>query len=291
MQNRRMRNRYAILPRLALLLAAVSWVAAGCGAGVSVSVSPTATPVPIPSQELLGPFPSDEIDGLVSDPDVFYTDVVECGGSTPCRVPLDVLAPADGADLPTIVLFNGGGKLFPERRYQAPLAVALAERGAVVFLTAYRGITTMNSDQDSIGDARCAIRYARAHTAEYGGDPDRLLVVGHSQGGFLGVDIAIHPEEEADGCLADGSAIPDGVVGLGSPRPSLRGVADSGPPIWLYSGSEDTVGHADRYSQVLRDAGFDATGEVFEGVTHDEITDPAAVPEIVDRIIEDLDSL
>ena len=291
MQTRTMRTRCAPHSRFALVLAGVSWLAAGCGAGLPGSASPTATPMPIPSQELLGAFPSDEVDSLVTDPDVYYTDVVECGGSTPCRVPLDVLAPSGAEDLPTVVLFNGGGKLFPERRYQAPLAAALAERGAVVFLTAYRGITTMNSDRDSISDARCAIRYARAHTAEYGGDPDRLLVVGHSQGGFLGVDIATHSEEEAAGCLADGSAVPDGVVGLGSPRPSLYGLTDSGLPIWLYSGSEDTVGHADLYSQILRDAGFDAIGEVFEGVTHDEITDPAAVPDIVDRVMEAADSL
>jgi acetyl esterase/lipase len=286
-----MRHRELPIRRLASLALVSALALAACASGESASVAPTVSPVPIPSQELLGPFPSAEVGALLTDPDVFYTDVVECGSSTPCRVPLDVLAPADGHGLPTIVLFNGGGKLFPERRYQAPLAVALAERGAVVFLTAYRGITTMNSDQDSVSDARCAVRYARAHTAEYGGDPNRLLVVGHSQGGFLGIDIATHPEEEAEGCLADGSAIPDGVVGLGSPRPSLRGVTDSGPPIWLYSGSEDTVGHADRYSQALRDAGFDATGEVFEGVTHDQITDPAAVPEIVDRIMQAADSL
>ena len=285
-----MRLQFSTLPRLATVIG-LAWAVVACGATVPASLAPTPTAMPIPSQELLGPFPSDEVDGLVTDADVFYTNVVRCGGSMPCRVPLDVLAPSDAEELPTIVLFNGGGKLFPERRYQAPLAIALAERGAVVFLTAYRGTTTINPDSDSISDARCAIRYARAHTAEYGGDPDRLLVVGHSQGGLLGIDIATHPEEEADACVAGGSAIPDGVVGLGSPPPSLRGAADSGPPIWLYSGSEDYIGHADRHAQLLRDAGFDATGEVLEGVTHDEITDPAAVPEIVDLIMQAADSL
>ena len=266
-------------------LAAVALALTAC-AGSAPSASSAA---PVPSQPVLGAFPSDLVDGLRTDVDVFYTDVVECG-ATPCLPSGDVLAPAEGADLPTVVLLNGGGKLFTERRYQAPLAVELAKRGAVVFLIAYRGITTGSYvEQDSWSDARCAIRYARAHTEEYGGDPSRVVVVGHSQGGLMGLDIAIHPEEEAEGCLADGSAIPDGVVALGSPRPSLSGVADSAPPLWLFSGSEDEI--AGDWAEGLRDRGFDAEAQVLPGVTHDGITDPAAAPEIVDLIVEALDSI
>jgi len=274
-----MRNRTLLVVGVALALTACT--------GSTPSASSAA---PLPSQPVLGAFPSDLVDGLRTEVDVLYTDVVECG-ATPCLPQGDVLAPADGAaDLPTVVLLNGGGKLFTERRYQAPLAVELANRGAVVFLIAYRGITTGSySDQDSWSDARCAIRYARAHTEEYGGDPSRVVVVGHSQGGLMGLDIAIHPEEEAEGCLADGSAIPDGVVALGSPRPSLAGVADSAPPMWLFSGSEDEI--AGDWAEGLRDRGFDAEGQVLPGVTHDEITDPVAAPEIVDLIVEALESV
>ncbi|HYI67654.1 MAG TPA: alpha/beta hydrolase, partial [Candidatus Limnocylindrales bacterium] len=179
---------------------------------------------------------------------------------------------------------------FTERRYQAPLAVELAKRGAVVFLVAYRGMSTGSySDQDSWSDARCAIRYARAHAEDYGGDPSRVVVVGHSQGGLMGLDIALHPEEEAEACLAGGSAIPNGVIALGSPRPSLHGAAESAPPMWLYSGSEDTI--AGNWAEELRHRGFDAEAQVLPGVTHDGITDPFAAPEIVDLIVEALESI
>ena len=269
--------------RLAFVVVALALTACG---GNTPSAS---TVAPGPSQPVLGAFPSDLVDGLRTEVDVFYTDVVDCG-PTPCRPQGDVLAPADGSDLPTVVLLNGGGKLFTERRYQAPLAVELANRGAVVFLIAYRGFSTGSYvEQDSWSDARCAIRYARAHTAEYEGDPGRVVVVGHSQGGLMGLDIAIHPEEEAEGCLADGSAIPDGVVALGSPRPSLAGVADSAPPLWLFSGSEDGV--AGDWAEELQDRGFAAEAQVLPGVDHDGITDPAAAPEIVDLIVEALDSI
>jgi acetyl esterase/lipase len=280
-QDRTIRNR----TRLARVLGPAVALALTACAGSAPSASTAAA---VPSQPALGAFSSDLVDGLRTDVDVLYTDVTDCGG-TPCRVPGDVLAPANDADLPTVVLLNGGGKLFTERRYQAPLAVELAKRGAVVFLMAYRGISTANYDQDSFSDARCAIRYARAHTEEYGGDPSRVVVVGHSQGGLMGLEIAVHPEEEAEACLADGSAIPDAVIALGSPRPSLYGAADSAPPMWLFAGSEDRPAEAD--AELLRDGGFDAVGQVLPGVTHDGITDPVAAPEIVDLIVEVLDSI
>ena len=270
--------------RAGVPFAVIVIVLSACGGAGQTSAPPTAVPTPSP----LGSFAADLVQGLRTDVDILYTDVTECGG-TPCRVPGDVIAPADGTDHPTIVLLNGGGKLFDERRYQAPLAVALAERGAVVFLIAYRGITTANYDSDSISDARCAVRYARAHTEEYGGDPDRLLLVGHSQGGFMGLQIAVDPEEEAEACSAPGSAKPDGVVALGAPRPSLRHAGDSAPPMWLIAGSEDRVGNAD--VEALQEAGFDAEGIVLPGVTHDEVTDPSAAPEVVDLIMEALDSI
>jgi hypothetical protein len=48
---------------------------------------------------------------------------------------------------------------------------------------------------------------------------------------------------------------------------------------------------ADAYVQLLRDRGFDAEAQVLPGVTPDGITDPVATPEIVDLIIEALDSI
>ena len=244
--------------------------------------------MPLPSQPALGPFPSDLVQGLRTEADIAYTGVTDCGG-TPCTVPGDVLAPADGSDLPTIVMLGGGSTPFAERRYQQNLAVELAERGAVVFLMSYRSAVTGNYDSDSYNDVRCAVRYARARTEEYGGDPSRVVAVGHSQGGLVSLVIAIQPEEEADACLADGSGKPDGVVALGSPTPSFVGAGDAAPPMWLFAGSDDR--DAEGTAQRLRDRGYSAQAQELPGVTHEDITDPIATPEIVDLLFEAVDSI
>ncbi|HEX5040708.1 MAG TPA: alpha/beta hydrolase [Candidatus Limnocylindria bacterium] len=226
--------------------------------------------------------------GLRTDPDIAYTDVTDCGGQ-PCTVPGDVLAPEGADGLPTIVLLGGGSTPFAERRYQAPLAVALAQRGAVVFLMSYRSAVTGSYDSQTEEDVRCAVRYARANTRAYGGDPDRVILVGHSQGGHAALEVATEPEADVDACLADGSGKADAVIGLGAPNPRSAEASGPAPPMWLFAGSEDldTVPMA----QQMREQGYDAEGVVLPGVTHEGITDPAQAPEIVDLIFEAIGSL
>ena len=272
-------------PAIPLLTLVAAVVLSGCGR----AAAPTASePVPA-SVPPLGPFPSAAVVGLRTQPDIMYTEDVDCGGP-PCRVPGDVIAPADPtARAPTVVLLGGGATPFADRRYQQDLAVALAERGAVVFLLSYRSAATGNYDSDSASDARCAVAYARDATPEYGGDPNRVVIVGHSMGGFLGLDIAMAPDEPGEGCLVAGSPRPDGVIGLGAPRPRTTVESTDAPPIWLFAGSED--GDAEGSAQRLRDEGYRAEAVELPGVTHDGITDPAAAPEIVDLIMDAIDSI
>jgi acetyl esterase/lipase len=124
---------------------------------------------------------------------------------------------------------------------------------------------------------------------DYGGDPGRIVVVGHSQGGLMALEVAIQPEGEAEGCLAGGSGKPDAVVALGSPNPSFAGADGAAPPMWLFAGAED--GDSDGTAQRLRDRGFGAQARELPGVTHEGITDAVSTPEVVDLIFEAVDSI
>lgn len=242
----------------------------------------------MPTPVTIGPFPSDQVAGLRTDPDIVYTDVTDCGG-LPCTVPGDVLAPAGADGVPTIVLLGGGSTPFAERRNQLPLALALANRGAVVFLMSYRSAVTGSYDSQTEEDARCAVNYARANTQAYGGDPDKVVVVGHSQGGHVALEVATEPEADVDICLADGSGKPDAVIGLGALNPRSADASGPAPPMWLFAGSLDL--DAATLAEHMREQGYQAEGRVLPGVTHEGITDPAQAPEIVDLIFEAIGSL
>ena len=112
--------------------------------------------------------------GLQVETDVPFTDPLPCGAGE-CAVPLDILAPEGGDGMPTIVLLPGGPGAFDERRYLEALATDLAQRDAVVFLATYRSEATGSSADTSTSDVRCAIRYARSRTGEFGGDPAEEL--------------------------------------------------------------------------------------------------------------------
>jgi len=99
---------------------------------------------------------------------------------------LDVYALPGATGGPVVVIFHGGGAA----RYMSPypaLASALAEQGAVVFVPDWdKGEPVTDTTRDDLlawaDGGACAVSYALAHAAEYGADPERLVLFGHSGG-------------------------------------------------------------------------------------------------------------
>ena len=165
------------------VIAALVSVLGGCGVTEVRAPSTQQSPSPRATLAVVSadPFTSSILHGLRAEVDVRFTEVVQCG-SRECTVPLDVLAPREGEMLPTLVLVPGGPVEFHFRRYLDVLAAGIARRGAVVFLTTYRSSATSNRRSDSLDDVRCSVRYARSVTGDYGGDPERVVLVGTRQG-------------------------------------------------------------------------------------------------------------
>jgi acetyl esterase/lipase len=130
---------------------------------------------------------------------------------------LDVFSPLLHEDWPIVVILHGGqvGK-----NSVRSLGIALAEQGVVVFTPEYQSYTP-SADQipdqirTSIEDPACAVRFARAHGSEFGGDPSQIILVGHSSGGAFGAVISLVGDQFHGDCLIhEGSAIPNVFIGL-----------------------------------------------------------------------------
>lgn len=131
-----------------------------------------------------------------------------------CVNRVDIYHPTNKGDWPTVVTIHGRPRTPTD---MAELAKSLAAKGAVVFNADYRGVRPVSKGfPESIHDVACAIRYARANTARYGGDPDHIVLVGHSYGGYVGMLVSVAGDRMAGkgiGCLEDrGSSLPDGFV-------------------------------------------------------------------------------
>lgn len=114
-----------------------------------------------------------------TETDIAYRDAAGDGMiDSMCR--LDLSYPADKAGFTTIVWFHGGG-LTGGRR---DIPRALREKGFAVAGAGYR-LTPYVRVADCIDDAAAAAAWVVRNIASYGGDPRRIVVAGHSAGGYL----------------------------------------------------------------------------------------------------------
>lgn len=114
---------------------------------------------------------------------------------------LQIFAPPNANHAPVVVFVHGGYWRSGDRSYfesvlglYANVGVALAEQGMVVVLPSYRLFPEVKDVQIMLDDVAAAIRYAKKHVARYGGDPEKIYLMGHSAGAHLVTLLASSPE-------------------------------------------------------------------------------------------------
>jgi acetyl esterase/lipase len=156
------------------------------------------------------------IDGSGAVP---FTPELPCGSVGKCVLRADVLYPRAAGQWPVVVAVPGGPGAPGIRSYLADFAQLVAGQGAVVFVADYREAPEWGGGSPTTyQDIACAIRYARAHAAEYGGDGRHVTLVAHSLGPFFATTEALSPdafEPEPGTCLTrKGSTKPDAYIGV-----------------------------------------------------------------------------
>lgn len=100
------------------------------------------------------------------------------------RQVLDVYAPAGAKNLPVVFWIHGGGWQAGDKKDVQIKPKVFAEKGYVFVSTNYRLLPAVDM-ATIVQDVAKAVRWTHDHIAEYGGDPKRLLVMGHSAGAQL----------------------------------------------------------------------------------------------------------
>ncbi len=132
------------------------------------------------------------VSGTIQAPAGQTTTLEYCSsGSNPLA--MDLAEPSAQAPRPAPVVFfiHGGEGLQGNRQlegtdgmYLAQLRADLLSRGFVVGSIDY-GLAPLYKIRDELGQARCAVRFLRAHANALGIDPQRIGVYGFSEGGYL----------------------------------------------------------------------------------------------------------
>jgi acetyl esterase/lipase len=208
------------------------------------------------------------------------------------RQKLDVYAPAGGARPAPVVMFIYGGSWNSGARADYAFAGrALASRGYVTVVVDYRLVPEVLFPV-FIEDNALALRWITDNIRQYGGDPRRIAIVGHSAGAYnavmLGLDRRFLRSAGVD------SASVRAVAGLSGPYDFLpftsaaaeaafsrwpklpetqpvNAVRSDAPPLLLASGDADmlvSVRNTRTLATRLRSVGASVEERIYPGVDH-----------------------
>uniref|UniRef100_A0A0D9YC87 protein-S-isoprenylcysteine alpha-carbonyl methylesterase n=2 Tax=Oryza glumipatula TaxID=40148 RepID=A0A0D9YC87_9ORYZ len=209
------------------------------------------------------------------------------------RKGLDLYIPKDiNRPCPVVAFVTGGAWIIGYKAWGSLLGRRLAERGIIVACIDYRNFP-QGTIGDMVSDASQGISYVCNNIASYGGDPNRIYLVGQSAGAHIAACALIEQAvKESSGQSISWSVtqikayfglsggIMEGEESLSRYSPEIVVKQSSSqtiallPPIVLMHGTEDysiPSSASQTFADVLQQAGAQAKLQLYEGKTHTDI--------------------
>ena len=118
-----------------------------------------------------------------------HTDVVyatrEGTDGRDLQLRLDLMVPKTPGAKPLVVYLPGGGFVLSTKEAALARRTYVAEAGYAVASVQYRTVANGATYRDAVADAKSAVRFLRAHGAQYGLDTSKVAIWGESAGGYL----------------------------------------------------------------------------------------------------------
>lgn len=199
---------------------------------------------------------------------------------------------------PVVVFFYGGSWNSGTREGYEFAGRALAAQGFVAVVPDYRLVPQVHFPA-FVQDGADAVGWVRRNIADYGGDPDRIVLMGHSAGAHIGAMLANDPQ-----WLGEDRDALRGFVGLAGPydfapfdtAASIAAFGDwpdvaqtqpvsfageSSPPALLLTGAQDTTvkpRNSEALAAALTAAGTQVQMVSYPGIDHTDILIALALP-------------
>ncbi len=165
-----------------------------------------------------------EKNSMVATKDIPY---VVPAPAKPKLTQLDVYQPAGGEKLPVMVFIHGGSWWAGDKRLDSHKPTFFTGRGYVFVSVNYR-LSPKVQHPVHVEDVAKAIAWIHANIAEYGGDPNRIFLLGHSAGAHLAALVATD-ERYLKENGTDLSAV-KGVIVLDGGGYDIPAIVNSGEP-------------------------------------------------------------
>ena len=203
---------------------------------------------------------------------------------------LDVYQPKHASGAPVFIFLHGGGFREGDRAQYGYVARPFAGHGVVTVVASYRLLPYVFPDQ--VDDTKLLLEWVFRHIAEYGGDPNRIYIGGHSAGAILSALVSVNRNwlagrglptdlikgyapmsgpydlRDATGFVAD--FLPD-KARRAEASPVLA-IQPNPPPAVISVGSTETpfLATSREFAKRLKASGGQAEVIVLQGMTHDQ---------------------
>lgn len=237
-----------------------------------------------------------EVESLRLAKDIAYADGEPSGRA------LDIYGKAGGNGRPVMIYVHGGAWMIGNKSRVWHKPKAFADAGWLFVSAGYR-LEENRADPDlQAGDIAEAVQWVAREIGAYGGDPERIVLMGHSAGAHLVALAPLAPEYKLPQGMVDGVLLLDGAgydinyhmdtvkrpraqeiyqTVFGQDRafrakvsPTLRAGETGTPPPFLINyvaHRDDAKVQAERLAAALREAGGQAEIFAAEGHTHRSI--------------------
>ncbi len=211
------------------------------------------------------------------------------------RQQLDLYRPQNASEpLTTVVFIHGGSWRNGDRRDYNFLGAALAAQGFLAALPNYRLVPEVRFPA-FVDDCAAAVRWVQDNAAAHGGDPERIVLMGHSAGAYNAMMLAL--DERYLAAAGVSASRIRGAIGLAGPydfipfdvpatqdafgvapdpqaTQPVRFARPDAPPLLLLWGTDDTtVGPRNIASleRAMRQVGGQVEAKSYPNVDHVEI--------------------
>ncbi len=215
----------------------------------------------------------------------------------------------NGPALPVLIFAHGGSWRSGDPEDYGFFARAFVPKGFIVVLVGYRLVddaapqtATQGTYPAMLEDTARTIHWARREIAQYGGDPDRMVLAGHSAGAYNVVMTAL--ETQWLGRYGVDADVIAGVVGMSgpydffpydspstiaafgnAPDPQATQVAThvrgDGPPMLLIHGAKDDlvgIHNSRNLAREIQGLGGDVTLKIYPAMAHNDPLIALAAP-------------
>jgi acetyl esterase/lipase len=208
------------------------------------------------------------------------------------RQTLDVYVPKNVRAAPVAIFFYGGTWQSGDKATYAFVASALAARGIVTVVPDYRLYPAVRYPA-FLEDGAAVVRWARDHARTYGGDPDKIFVIGHSAGAYIAAMLALdrqwlgreklNPQRDLKGFVGisgpydflpfDDRTVAEIFSPARTPEATqpVNQIRPGNPPVLLLHGQSDTVvypGNSIALARKLHAVGSQVDLRLYPGVSH-----------------------